>query len=81
MISKQAIVRRLTPMIDLEDFWGALLSKDAERIRKVWARLSPEEALAVRAHLERMASGDDAGYGRLQSEAAAEALRVIDANA
>jgi hypothetical protein len=62
-------------MNDLEELWAALLSKDGALIRKAWEGLSGDEAAAVRAHLERMETGED--YSAVQREAAGVALAVI----
>ena len=64
---------------DPEAFWEAMLSSEPARIRLAWRSLSAEEAQAVRAHLKKMV--EEPGWQPAQQQAAAEALRVIDAEA
>ncbi len=64
---------------DPEAFWEAILSSEPARIRAAWRSLSAEEAQAVRAHLKKMS--EEPGWQTSQQQAAAQALRVIDAEA
>lgn len=59
----------------LEDLWGALLSGEPPRIRRVWGDLTDEEALSVLAHLNRMVEAD--GWTAEQRAAAAFALQIL----
>ena len=63
-------------MDSLEDAWGALLSGEPARIRRVWGDLTDEEALSVLAHLARMAEGAD-GWTPEQRAAAVFALSIL----
>ena len=62
---------------ELEAFWGALLSSKPARIRRAWRKLTDEEALAALEHLRKMAT--EPGWQPVQQQAAADALRVIQA--
>ncbi len=64
---------------ELEAFWGALLSSKPARIRRAWRQLTDEEAQAALAHLRKMAT--EPGWQPAQQQAAADALRVIQAQA
>lgn len=59
----------------LEDLWGALLSGEPARIRRVWGDLTDEEAISVLAHLGRMVEAE--GWAPEQRAAAAFALQVL----
>lgn len=62
-------------MDDLERLWGALLSGDANAIRKTWNDLEDDEAEAIADHLKHMLA--DAAYSNEQKEAARLALEAI----
>ena len=62
----------------LEDLWDALLSREPGQVRKAFAGLDEGERLAVRAHLQRMAT--QPGWHREQrisAQAALEALSTV----
>jgi hypothetical protein len=60
----------------LEILWDSLLSRQAERVRAVFARLAPEEQRAVLKHLQNMAEGPDwHPEQRASAEAALNALK------
>ena len=61
-------------MDKLEDLWASLLSENAVLIRRALAELGETEAIAVRAHLQRMA--EDRGYSEVQRRAARAALEA-----
>ena len=63
------------PPIDLEVFWGAILSEDAGRVRRVWEGLTDEEAQAVAEHLRAMAA--DETRPDVQRRAAQFAIEAI----
>lgn len=58
-----------------EDIWGAILSRDDQKIIEVINLLSEEEVKYVAAHLKQMISED--GWHPSQIESANHALRVI----
>ncbi len=62
-----------------EAFWEALLSSEPARIRRAWRQLTDAEALAALEHLRKMTA--EPGWQPAQQQAAAEALRVIQAQA
>lgn len=62
-------------MDNLDQFWEDLLSQDPARIRHAWGELNDQEAAAVVAHLQRMATEE--GWQPEQQAAAAAALRTI----
>jgi hypothetical protein len=60
----------------LETFWEDVLSAEPARIRRAWRGLTPPEALAALAHLQKMAC--EPGWQPAQQQAAAEALKVLE---
>jgi hypothetical protein len=62
-------------MDDLERLWSALLSGNANAIRKTWSDLADDEAEAIADHLKHMLA--DEAYSAEQKEAARLALEAI----
>ena len=60
----------------LEDFWGDLLSEEPARVIAAWKQIDPEARVAVREHLQRMATED--GWADGQRDSARVALHAID---
>jgi hypothetical protein len=60
---------------DLEELWGKLLSRDAERVRSAYYSLSTVEQEVVFSHLKRMATEPDwQPEQRISASAALEAI-------
>jgi hypothetical protein len=59
----------------LQAFWDALLSRQDERVREVFANLDKPGQIAVLDHLRRMCSEE--GWHPEQIRSAQEALRVL----
>jgi len=60
---------------DPETIWANILSRDARRILAAWDGLTPDEQIAVKAHLTRMAS--ETGWSKPQRISAQTALDVL----
>ncbi|HRE28560.1 MAG TPA: hypothetical protein PK954_18085 [Anaerolineales bacterium] len=65
------------PESEAELFWSAILSEEPPRIRKAWLSLTDDEAAAVLAHLNKMATEE--GWADVQRVSAGAALRAIRA--
>ncbi|MBN1203049.1 MAG: hypothetical protein JXJ20_14460 [Anaerolineae bacterium] len=63
-------------MNELEIFWANMLSRVPERIRAAWQTLTPEEQIAIAAHLKRMVSEE--GWADPQRASAQAALSAIN---
>lgn len=61
----------------IEDLWAELLSREASRVIAAWKTLGPEEQMAVKAHLTRMAVED--GWLEVQRDSALAALEALSA--
>lgn len=64
-------------MLQIEDLWEALLSREAEQIRRAYLGLANEEQQAVVAHLRNMA--EEPGWHPEQVISARAALQAIEA--
>lgn len=62
-------------MFDVEQFWGELLSGEADRVQAAYAALPPDEQEAIIVHLREMANGD--GWADVQRESALAALAIL----
>lgn len=63
-------------LLNIQDLWDTLLSRQAEQVRSAFALLDPEQQRAVLAHLQRMT--EEPGWHpeqRLSAQAALEALQ------
>ncbi len=64
------------PMVDqIEAFWEEILSRQQERIQKVFAPLSPKEKISVLKHLKGMVS--EPGWHPEQVVSASQALNAL----
>ncbi|HEY2749306.1 MAG TPA: hypothetical protein VGL86_32030 [Polyangia bacterium] len=61
---------------DVEEFWGAMLSEDAELVLGAWSTLDAEERGDVEAHLSRMSDPTES-YADGQQRSARFALETI----
>lgn len=61
---------------DVEEFWGAILSEEPDKVLAAWGTLDGEERHGVRSHLLRM-SDPLQSYAEVQQQAARFALRTI----
>ena len=61
---------------NLEKIWGNILSRQPDRIRRVYLELSKDERLAVKTHLERMLQ--EPGWNDEQRISAQEAIQAIE---
>jgi hypothetical protein len=58
---------------DVEVFWDAILSEDADQVRAAWRTLDAEERRDVERHLMRMADAAE-GFAEVQQASARFAL-------
>lgn len=65
-------------MLDPEQLWSGILSRDPERIRETWDLLDQEEKSAVHAHLTAMTTETDwTEPQRISAQAALDALADV----
>ena len=62
----------------LESIWDALLSRQPDQVKQAFQALSPEEQVAIRNHLQKMA--EEEGWHPEQRKSAQEALRALELN-
>lgn len=62
---------------DLATLWNSLLSRNPRRIHDAFAGLQPDEQVAVRTHLRRMA--EEPGWHPEQRASALAALKALEA--
>ena len=63
--------------LPLDQFWQEILSRDPERVNAAWQELTPEERIALMAHLQRMAT--EPGWTDPQRLSAKSALQAVGA--
>jgi hypothetical protein len=63
---------------DIEEFWRAILSEEADEVMAAWRTLDAAERRDTEAHLLKMANPDE-GYAEVQQVAARFALRTVHA--
>lgn len=66
------------PEGELDKLWGELLSRDAQKIRSAYDRLTPEERESIKAHLLRMTQ--EPGWLDEQRISAQTALKILSKN-
>jgi hypothetical protein len=61
---------------EIEEFWGAILSEEADKVLGAWGTLDAEERHDVERHLRRMSDPLE-GYAEVQQQSARAALAII----
>jgi hypothetical protein len=61
---------------DVEEFWDAILSEEAAKVKAAWASLDAEERRDVEAHLRRMSDPAE-GFAEVQQQSARAALVIL----